>query len=426
MDGTRSSILDSSGRPPSPSDLDAARLARGVIREANYVMRPRLRKVINATGVVLHTNLGRAPTSRRALENAREVSEGYSNLELQLESGERGSRQEHIEPLLRDLTGAGAALVVNNNAAAVLLVLAALAKGREVVVSRGELVEIGDSFRLPDIMAQSGATLVEVGTTNRTRLDDYGNAIGPDTALIMKIHQSNFRIVGYSEEVSLKELVELGAQRFVPVVVDLGSGSLISLDRLKLSGEPTVAESVTGGADLVTFSGDKLLGGPQAGIIVGSPEYVESLRRHPLARALRVDKMTLAALEATLQQYLDPEQVWEEIPALKMLAEPAERVRARANKLKRLLDKASVGNMECSVVPEVSRAGGGSLPTGEIPTFCLVVAHAKLSSAALEEMLRRGEPAVLPRVKDDRLLLDLRTVSDDEVPVLATVLTAIT
>ncbi len=426
LEDMRSSILGGSGEPPSPSDLDSTILARRVIREANYVMRPRLRKVINATGVVLHTNLGRAPMSRRALEAVRETSEGYSNLELRLESGERGSRQDHVEPLLCELTGAGAALVVNNNAAAVLLALAALAKGREVVVSRGELVEIGDSFRLPDIMAQSGAILVEVGATNRTRLDDYGNVIGPETALIMKIHQSNFRIVGYSEEVPLEELVKLGAQRFVPVVIDLGSGSLVSLDEVGLSGEPTAADSIARGADLVTFSGDKLLGGPQAGIIVGSPEYIESLRKHPLARALRVDKMTLAGLEATLQQYLDPERAWEEVPALRMLAEPVERVRSRANKLKRLLDKAGVGNIEYSVVPEVSRAGGGSLPTAEIPTFCLVVDHTRLSSAALEEMLRRGEPAVLPRVKDDRLLLDLRTVSDDELPVLATVLTGIT
>jgi L-seryl-tRNA(Ser) seleniumtransferase len=426
LEDMRSTILDGSSDSPSPSDLDTDTLARKVIREANRYMKSSLRKVINATGVVLHTNLGRAPTSQRALESVMETSRGYSNLELALDSGERGSRQEHIEPLLCDLTGAGAALVVNNNAAAVLLVLAALAKGREVIVSRGELVEIGDSFRLPDIMAQSGAILVEVGATNRTRLDDYANAIGPETALIMKIHQSNFRMVGYSEEVPLKELVELGAARFVPVAVDLGSGSLLSLEKLGLSGEPTAAESAAGGADLVTFSGDKLLGGPQAGIIVGSTEYIESLRKHPLARALRVDKMTVAALETTLRQYLDPESVWEEIPALKMLAQPAERVRSRANKLKRLLEKASVDEIEISVIPEVSRAGGGSLPTAQIDTFCLAVTHTMLSSAALEEKLRRAEPAVLPRVKDDRLLLDLRTVSDEEVPLLAKVLTEIT
>jgi L-seryl-tRNA(Ser) seleniumtransferase len=426
LEDIRSSILGGSGEPPPSSELETAVLARKVTREANRYMKSNLRKVINATGVVLHTNLGRAPLSLRAVENAAEASLGYSNLELQLHSGERGSRQDHVEPLLRDLTGAGAALVVNNNAAAVLLVLAALARGREVIVSRGELVEIGDSFRLPDIMAQSGAVLVEVGATNRTRPDDYGSAIGPDTALIMKIHQSNFRMVGYSEEVPISELVELGAQRFVPVVADLGSGSLSSLEKLGLSGEPTAAETVEAGADLVTFSGDKLLGGPQAGIIVGSPEYIESLRKHPLARALRVDKMTLAALETTLRQYLDEERAWEEVPALKMLAEPAERVRSRANRLKRLLDKAGLGDMEVDVIPEFSRAGGGSLPTAQIPTFCLAVNHTKLSGTSLEEKLRRGEPAVLPRVKEDRLLLDLRTVSDKEVPVLARVLTEIT
>ena len=316
-------------------------------------------------------------------------------------------------------------MVVNNNAAAVLLVLTALARGREVVVSRGQLIEIGDSFRLPDIMQVSGAVLVEVGTTNRTRIEDYRNAIGPETALIMKIHPSNFRIVGYSQDVSLHELVELGGQQFIPVVEDLGSGSLVDLGPLGLSGEHTAAESLAGGADLVTFSGDKLLGGPQAGLIVGSREYVDAVRKHPLARALRVDKMTVAALEATLREYLDPEGAWRSVPALKMLSEPKSSVGRRARRLKRRIERAGPANITCRVISEVSRAGGGSLPTGEIPTCCLSVTHTHLSAPALDKVLRDADPAVLPRVKDGTVLLDLRTVGDDEIADLARVIVAI-
>lgn len=425
LDSARASILSGLDEAPSPAGLDITAFAREVLVEARNALRPRLRKVINATGVILHTNLGRAPVSRGALEAAMEVSSGYCNLEYRLDEGERGSRQEHLESLLCSLTSAESALVVNNNAAAVLLVVAALARGREVVVSRGQLVEIGDSFRLPDIMSQGGASLVEVGTTNRTRLSDYSNAIGPETALIMKIHQSNFRIVGYTEEVPLRELVELGEQHFIPVVEDLGSGSLVGLASLGLAGEHTAAESIAHGADLVTFSGDKLLGGPQAGIIVGSKEYVKAVREHPLARALRVDKMTVAALEATLRDYLDPDRAFSEIPALRMLSEAPEAVRLRANRLKRLLDRSKAGRFDCKVVPEVSRAGGGTLPTAEMPTFCLSLTHATITCAALEERLRLGDPAVLPRVKDDRILFDLRTVSDGEVPVLAKLIATI-
>lgn len=425
LERARASILAARDESPSPAGLDMAALAGEVVLEARKELKPRLRKVINATGVILHTNLGRAPVSRAALEAVREVSSGYCNLEYRLDEGVRGTRQEHLESLLCSLTAAEGALVVNNNAAAVLLVVAALARGREVVVSRGQLVEIGDSFRLPDIMGQGGATLVEVGTTNRTRLSDYSSAIGPETAMIMKIHQSNFRIVGYTEDVPLRELVELGEQRFIPVVEDLGSGSLVGLAPVGLAGEHTAAESIAQGADLVTFSGDKLLGGPQAGIIVGSKEYVKAVREHPLARALRVDKMTVAALEATLRDYLDPDRAFSEIPALRMLSEAPEAVRSRANRLKRLLDRSGAVGFDCKVVPEVSRAGGGSLPISEIPTYCLSLTHAKFSGAALEERLRLGDPAVLPRVKDDRILFDLRTVSDGEVPVLAKLICAI-
>jgi L-seryl-tRNA(Ser) seleniumtransferase len=418
VDGARRAILGG-GEAPSAGDLSLESLGRRVAEEASRMMSPSLRKVINATGVILHTNLGRSPLSEAGLEAVRATCEGYCNLEYRLQEGRRGSRQEHLDELLCRLTGAGAAMVVNNNAAAVLLVLAALARGREVVVSRGELVEIGDSFRLPDIMHQSGARLVEVGTTNRTRASDYMNAIGPDTALIMKIHQSNFRIVGYTEDVPLAELALLGKQHFVPVVEDMGSGCLLDLERVGLNGEHTAAASISAGADLVTFSGDKLLGGPQAGIIVGSSEYVESLRMHPLARALRIDKMAIAALEATLLAYLDPENAWKELPALRMMAEPAEVVRARARRLKRAVDAAGVEGLTTGVVADVSRVGGGSLPTAEIPTFCVRLSHARFSADALEEHLRNSETPVLARVKEDALLLDVRTLSDGEVGIVA-------
>lgn len=418
LERTRNAILSGDG-PPSEEELSHAALCARVADEAARSMKPSMRAVINATGVVLHTNLGRSPLSEAALEAVKETSQGYCNLEYRVEEGERGSRQEHLEPLLRRLTGAEAAFVVNNNAAAVFLALAALARDREVVVSRGELIEIGDSFRLPDIMHQSGARLVEVGTTNRTRPSDYVNAIGPDTGMLMKIHPSNFRILGYAEEVSLEDLVALGRQHFVPVVEDMGSGCLVDLARAGLAGEHTARQSVAAGADLVTFSGDKLLGGPQAGIVVGSSEYVEALRRHPLARALRVDKMTAAALEATLLAYLDPERAWEELPALRMLSEPAASVRSRASRLKRSLESAGATGFTAEVVADVSRAGGGSLPLAEIPTYCLRLAHEAIAAQELEARLRAGEVPVLARVKDDALLFDLRTVSDGEVRPLA-------
>lgn len=420
----RGRILDQADSVTA-AELSIETLAAVVAGEADLLMRPSLRGVINATGVVLHTNLGRSPLSEKALEALLSTARGYSNLEYRIASGERGSRQEHLEDLLCWLTGAEAAFVVNNNAAAVLLVLAALAKDRDVIVSRGQLVEIGDSFRLPDIMHQSGARLVEVGTTNRTKPSDYSNAIGPDTAALMLIHKSNFRIVGYTEEVSLAKLVEIGRQHMVPVVEDMGSGCLVDLDRVGLGGEHTVSQSVEAGADLVTFSGDKLLGGPQAGIIVGTSAYVDSVRKHPLARALRLDKLCVAALEATLRSYLEPRCAWSEIPALRMLSEPPESVKARANKLKRQVDKAGTLGMTCEVVREVSSAGGGSLPTAEIPTWCVRVSHELYSAEELERRLRAGQPAVLARVKGESALFDLRTVTDAELPVLARAIAAL-
>jgi L-seryl-tRNA(Ser) seleniumtransferase len=356
---------------------------------------PSLRRVLNATGVVVHTNLGRAPLPAAALERVAAVGAGYSNLELDLASGRRGSRQDHLGELLRRLTGAEAALVVNNNAAAVLLALAALAEGRDVVVSRGELVEIGDGFRIPDVLARSGARLVEVGTTNRTRAADYEAAIGPDTALLLRVHQSNYRIVGFTEQPSAGDLAAIARRAGVPLVDDLGSGALVDLE-----GEPAVAASLRAGADLVCCSGDKLLGGPQAGIVAGRAELVERLRRHPLQRALRADKLTLAALEGTLALYLEPDRAAAEVPVLRMLREPAEAVRARAERL-----AAAVGG---EVEETVARVGGGAMPLAELPSFACAVAE-ELAAA-----LRAGDPPVVAVVRDGRTLLDCRTLTDAE------------
>jgi L-seryl-tRNA(Ser) seleniumtransferase len=401
-----------------PQAVDAARLvierAREEIRagvdpgdlgerlrlELEESRRPRLRRVLNATGVIVHTNLGRAPLSATAVERLRDTAAGYSNLEYDVDTGARGSRQEHVATILRRLTGAESALVVNNNAAAVLLALAALAEGREVVVSRGELLEIGDGFRIPDVLARSGARLVEVGTTNRTRAEDYERAIGPETALLLRVHQSNFRVVGFTELPSTAELAAVAARHGLPLVDDLGSGAL-----LPLHDEPQVRDALAAGADLVCFSGDKLLGGPQAGIVVGRAELAERLRRHPLQRALRADKLTLAALEGTLALYLEPERALREVPVLRMLAEPAEAIRARAERLAELTGGA--------VEETVARVGGGALPLAELPSFACAV------DESLAAPLRQGEPPVVGVVRDGRLLLDCRTLADAQVAEVA-------
>ena len=371
-----------------PGDLGAQ--LRAELRAARAA---RLRRVLNATGVIVHTNLGRAPLAAAALEQVSEVARGYSNLEYDLDAGGRGSRQAHVAELLRRLTGAEAALVVNNNAAAVLLALAALAEGREVVVSRGELIEIGDGFRIPDVLARSGARLREVGTTNRTRAADYERAIGPETAVLLRVHQSNFRVVGFTEQPSAAELADVARRHELVLVDDLGSGALVDV-----GDEPTARSSLAAGAELVCFSGDKLLGGPQAGIIVGRAELVERLRRHPLQRALRADKLTLAALEGTLRVALERP---DEVPVLRMLREPPETVRARAERLAQLVG----GEVE----ETVARAGGGALPLTELPSYACAVEE------ELAEPLRAGDPPVVGIVRDGRLLLDCRTLTDTEV-----------
>jgi L-seryl-tRNA(Ser) seleniumtransferase len=365
-----------------------------------------LRRVINATGVVLHTNLGRAPLAQAAIDAIARVASGFSNLEFDVERGERGSRYVHCAAILRELTGAEDAIVVNNCAAALVLALNTVADGRDAIVSRGELIEIGGSFRIPEIMAKSGAHLVEVGTTNRTRVADYAHAIRPETGAIVKVHRSNFTLEGFVAEASVSELAELAGERGIPVLHDLGSGLLLSLEDYGLRGEPTARDSLRDGATLVTMSGDKLLGGPQAGIILGTSARIAELRSNPLARSYRVDKLTLAALEATLALYRDPARARREIPALAQLTASEDEVRERALRV-----AGRIGPMHVSIVDSISSVGGGAFPTARIPSVALSFSN---DVVGLEQRLRAGTPPVVARVADGQLLVDLRTIRPEE------------
>ena len=402
LDLARQGILAGGACPPTEELVEMARAS------LQALLRPTLRPVINATGVIIHTNLGRAPLSAEARAAMEAAARGYSNLEYDLEAGRRGSRYVHAEELLCRLTGAEAALVVNNNAGAVLLILSALARGGEVIISRGQLVEIGGGFRIPDVMRQSGARLVEVGTTNRTYLEDYEEAIGEDTALLMRVHRSNFRLTGFVHEPNLGELVELGKKHGLDVVDDLGSGALLDTSVYGLAHEPTMQESIAQGAALVSASGDKLLGGPQAGIIVGRGDLIARLKRHPLTRALRVDKTTLAGLQATLLHYLKGEAE-EKIPVWRMIATPPEALQERAKAWAERLREAGIA---ASVVDGRSAVGGGSLPGETLPTK--LVAIEADSPDELARRLRLGDPPVIGRIEGDRLLLDPRTVLEGE------------
>jgi L-seryl-tRNA(Ser) seleniumtransferase len=403
--------LAAGGAAPSHPDLAAQ-----VIRQARALWAPSLAPVINATGVIIHTNLGRAPLSRAAMAAMRVASAGYSNLEFDLASGERGLRQSHLDGMLARLVGAESSMAVNNNAAAVLLALSALAKGKEVIVSRGQAVEIGGRFRIPDVMRQSGCKLVEVGTTNRTRLEDYTEALTSRTAALLHVHTSNFRMVGFTESVEIDALAALGRQHGVPVIADLGSGALLDTARFGLAHEPMVQESVAAGVGLVCFSGDKLVGGPQAGLIVGGGEILDRLRRHPLSRALRVDKCTIAALQATLLHYVRGEAE-AQVPVWRMIAMPLAEIRARADGWTALLQADGVS---ASVVEGQSTVGGGSLPGEMLPTWLLAVkpgARGRGASAAAGEFaarLRRHDPPVVARVDRGLVLLDPRTVAEGE------------
>jgi len=419
-------ILD--GAPPAADAPERGSLLAAVVREAcenlNRRDRPNLRRVINATGVVLHTNLGRALLSREARRAVQMAAAGYTNLELDLDSGRRGSRYAPLEGLLTRLTGAEAALVVNNNAAAVLLALSTLARGREVIVSRGQLVEIGGSFRVPEVMAQSGAVLVEVGATNKTYPEDYRRAIGEKTALLLHVHTSNYRIIGFTRETGVDELAVLGREFGLPVMCDLGSGFLVDLRPYGLPAEPTVQQVVAAGADVVTFSGDKLLGGPQAGIIVGRREYLERMKKNPLTRAVRIDKLTVAALEATLRCYLDPAKAPEKVPTLHMLTLGPEHLEAGARVLAEELRRTVKEAASVDVEPTVSRVGGGAMPTADMPSLAVTVRPRQMPVERLAELLRTGEPAVMGRIQEDRLLLDVRTVQENERSILAAAVAA--
>ncbi len=413
IESKRKELLD--GADPDISiDTIAAEIEETIVRHSEYKLRP----LINASGVVIHTNLGRSILSDKALENIVSTAGSYSNLEYEIAKGKRGKRYAHIKDILVELTGAEDAVVVNNNAAAVLICLDTFAKDREVIVSRGELVEIGGSFRIPEVMKSSGAILREVGTTNKTHMVDYENAVCGNTGLLLKVHQSNYKISGFTEEVPVPDLVKVGKEFKIPVVSDLGSGCMISLRPYGVHDEPTVQEVIKEGADLVTFSGDKLLGGPQSGIIVGRKKLVQQIQENPMMRAMRIDKMTFAALEATFMQYLDEEKALKNIPTLRMLTESGAIIKKRAKKILNALKKTISDKADLEVQPDQSRAGGGSLPEADFPTFVVSIKPHNMSINALEKKLRLGDPTVIARIKEDILLVDARTIQDREVKTL--------
>ena len=380
-----------------------------------------LRKVINGTGIILHTNLGRAKLGQKAIEAVVEAAGNYSTLEYDVESGSRGSRYDHVNELIEKLTGAESCLVVNNNAAAVLLILSTMTKGKEVVISRGELVEIGGSFRVPDIMEQSGSVLVEVGTTNKTHISDYERAIRPEiTCALMKVHTSNFRIMGFTQEVSLEEMVELGHLHGVPVIHDLGSGSMVDLEQYGIKDEPSVAQSMSAGADVVSFSGDKLFGGPQAGIIIGRKVYIDAMKKNPLTRAFRIDKMTLAALEATLRLYLDPMEAETQIPTISMLAKTSDDLREKAEQLcKKIREKVDPSYCHLQVVEEVGQVGGGSVPTQLLDTWAVAISSENTPATFIELKMRENDIPIIGRISKDRYLLDVRTIEEKDFEIVA-------
>ncbi len=400
------------------ADVTSERICRLIRQQLISDETPSLRRVINGSGVVVHTNLGRSPLAAVAEQALKDTAWGYSNLEFNLQTGERGERYVHVESLLCELTGAEAALVVNNNAAAVLLALSCLAFGREVIVSRGELVEIGGSFRIPDVMRQSGAQLVEVGTTNRTHPRDYIAAITDQTGLLLKVHTSNFAVVGFTTEVDVPAMVRIGSDAKIPTMVDAGSGSLIDLSRFGINGEATVQQYLQAGADVVTFSGDKLLGGPQAGIIVGRKELIGQMKRHQLLRALRIDKLTLAALEATLRLYRDERTALNEIPTLRMLTAEPQQLQDRARRMIRRLRNRLDHRFALALHAGFSSPGGGTFPLLHLPSSLIEVALSGVTPQKLEALLRTTTPPVIGRIQKDRFLLDLRTLADSDLPFL--------
>jgi len=422
LEACRQEIIAREDAPFIIEDANANRFVYRIADQIKKNARLNLQKVINATGIIIHTNLGRAPLAPRVLENLCSIAEGYCNLEHDLERGERGSRYHNVDKLLRELSGAESALVVNNNAAAVLVALNTLAKSREAIVSRGELIEIGGSFRLPDIMHQSGCVLKEVGTTNKTRVSDYQQAISQETALFLAAHTSNYRILGFTEQVPLKELVSLGRRFDLPVMQDLGSGNFVDLTPYGLEQEPTVPQTLQTGVDVITFSGDKLLGGPQAGIILGKKIYLDEIKRNPLLRAIRVDKFTLAALEVTLREYLDVDKAIQSIPVLQMLTAPYEQMKKKATSLSRRLKARVSEAFEIGVEDDFSQAGGGSLPLQQIRTRVVTLMPRSFSVVELDKRLRNHHPAIVARVSQERLIMDVRTVFPQEIPIIVNAL----
>ena len=415
MDKLRKFIGQCDDEEKAKAQIEA--LVGNITKAVTAMHEPNMKMVVNATGTVLHTNLGRAPIGQKHMERVAALATGYSNLEYNLEAGRRGERYSHFEQLLCKITGAEAAMAVNNNAAAVMLILSSLAKGGEVVVSRGELVEIGGKFRIPDVMEQSGATLVEVGTTNKTHYSDYKEAITEETKALLKVHTSNYRIVGFTDTVAIDELVPLAKEHDLPVIEDLGSGVLIDLSKYGITYEPTVQESIRKGADVVCFSGDKLLGGPQAGIIVGKKKYIDMMKKNQLTRALRIDKFTAATLELVLQEYLSEENAIKNLPVLRMITKPLEEIKKDAQTLSRMLKRADLP-AKIDIVPCESQIGGGSLPLERIPSMAVAIRPEKISVPEFEERLRHLPIPVIPRVANDTVLMDVRTLDKKTMTIL--------
>lgn len=391
------------------SDISEESMMAEIVNTMEKLSSYSLRPLINATGIVIHTNLGRSILSEKSLANIKKVSGSFSNLEYDLKAGKRGKRYTHVIRVLKEVTGAEDALIVNNNAAAVFLCLNTLSKGKEAIVSRGELVEIGGSFRMPEVMSASSAILREVGTTNKTHLHDYERAINDNTALIVKVHKSNFRVSGFVDEVSVEDLVSLGRRYQIPVMFDLGSGCLIDLKPFGIHDEPVVRDIVNTGIDITTFSGDKLLGGPQGGIIVGRKDYIEKIQKNPLTRAMRIDKLTLAGFEATLMEYIEEEKAIENIPTLRMLLQKPEVIRERAKRIAKRL-KREIKDVQITVMADTSRAGGGSLPELDFPTYVVTIRSDNVSVNEFEERLRNGNPPIISRIKEGSMIIDARTI----------------
>ncbi|WXR61930.1 L-seryl-tRNA(Sec) selenium transferase [Peptostreptococcaceae bacterium AGR-M142] len=425
IDNFRKIIVSSTNEELLSFELNIDIIIKNIIEEVKDEYELHLTKVINGTGVIIHTNLGRAPISESIKEDIWNRIGGYCNLEYDIQKGKRGLRYDHLENIIKKLTGAEDVLVVNNNAAAVLLVLSTLAKEKEVIVSRGELVEIGGSFRVPDVMEQGGAKLVEVGTTNKTHLKDYKNAINEQTAALMKVHTSNYKIMGFTKEVSLEELRVLADEVELPLIEDLGSGVFIDFSKYNLKYEPTVKNSIDKGVDIVTFSGDKILGGPQAGIIIGKSKYIKMMKENQLTRALRVDKLTIATLEATLRLYLDEQKAIENIPGLKMITMREEELETKANKLLKILNNLNLSNVEFSIEKGSSQVGGGALPLEYIDSKVINIKPSEISINKLEEKLRLSKSHIIGRVYDDKYILDVRTIFENEFEIVAKEITNI-